>query len=304
MGDLGERWTIGLLKSARFKSVRDLNAIRYNHPGGDFLAQRDGNLYFITTKARNKFVQGSRRLNGGYNIYPERVRAAAREYDAIPAWLTIQLDTDRRCLTAYFGTIDSLRNPNAVAVPMSPGAVSNYECLAKDRFDPAIISGLSNQFVARPAMSTRDSPSASRYRTANAAARSSSSKRLQAAVGATRGRGAGAVQFEDHVAYTESALRPVLRELRRRILALGRMEENVTLAQRITYSVARIFAEVKVQKKRILVRVFDMGYRTRRELSPTSQVRTNGSIRNKSPSIGWSSSIMGCPLLRSRTAHL
>jgi hypothetical protein len=177
LGDLGERWTIGLLKSAQFKSVRDLNAIRYNHPGGDFLARRDGNLYFITTKARNKFVQGGHRLNGGYNIYPEKVRAAAREYGAIPAWLTIQLDTDRRCFTAYFGIIGSLRNPNAVAVPMSPRAVANYECLAKDRFDSAITRELSNQLVSTASTPTLSTPGAGQDRAASAVGRVGFSKR-------------------------------------------------------------------------------------------------------------------------------
>ncbi len=129
LGDLGERWTIQLLEDAGFKSVNDLNAIRYNHPGGDFLATRRRQLFFISVKARNKYQQRTRRLNGGYNIYPERVRLAAKQYDAIPAWLTIQLDTDKRCYSAYFGTINSLRNPLAVAVPMTPHAVAAYECL-------------------------------------------------------------------------------------------------------------------------------------------------------------------------------
>jgi predicted transport protein len=66
--------------------------------------------------------------------------------------------------------------------------------------------------------------------------------------------------FDDHVAYTQPAIRPVLRELRTRITALDRrIKENVTVHQRIAYSVARVFAEVKVQKKRVLVRVFETG---------------------------------------------
>jgi hypothetical protein len=145
LGDLGERWTKNLLQDAGFRAVQDLNAVKYNHPGGDFLGERAGKRYFITVKARNKFVQGGQRLNGGYNIYPEKVRAAAREYDAIPSWLMIQLDTDRRCFSAYFGTIDTLRNPNAVAVPMSVRAVSAYECLASNKVDEAITPDLSNQ---------------------------------------------------------------------------------------------------------------------------------------------------------------
>src|SRR5258708_8647180 len=123
LGDLGERWTESLLKAAGFSNVQNLNAIKYNHPGGDYLAERHGERYFITVKARNKFVQGGRRLNAGYNIYPKKVRAAARDCHAIASWLMIQLDTDRRSFSAYFGTIDALRNSKAVSVPMTPRAI-------------------------------------------------------------------------------------------------------------------------------------------------------------------------------------
>lgn len=125
--------------------MQDSNALRYNHPGGVFLAERNGNRYFITVKARNKFVQRTHRLNVGYNIFPDKVRRAAKKYRAIPAWITIQLDTENRCYSAYFGTIDELRNPNAVAVLMSLRAVSRYECLAREKSDPAITPALSNQ---------------------------------------------------------------------------------------------------------------------------------------------------------------
>ncbi|WP_315924096.1 DGQHR domain-containing protein [Mesorhizobium sp. SP-1A] len=62
---------------------------------------------------------------------------------------------------------------------------------------------------------------------------------------------------EQHISYAEPQIRPVLTELRSRILRLdGRIVERATSAQRIVYFVDRIFAEVKVQKKRVLVRVF------------------------------------------------
>jgi predicted transport protein len=68
------------------------------------------------------------------------------------------------------------------------------------------------------------------------------------------------VSFEDHVAYTEPAIQPILRELRTRITDLDqRVTETVTVHRRIAYSIARVFAEVKIQKKRVLVRVFDTG---------------------------------------------
>lgn len=262
LGDLGEQWTIALLKDAGFSAIQDLNAVQYNHPGGDFLAERKGKQYFITVKARNKFVQRTRRLNGGYNIFPEKVRGAAKEYGAVPSWITIQLDTEKRCYSAYFGTIDSLRNPNAVAVPMSPGAVAGYECLAKERFDQAITPALSNQLVEQPEAGTvsvagrqsADGPPVRKH----SGQRSAHDPHHPSTVRAT-----APISFEDHVAYVEAPLRPVLLELRKRIVALGqigagKITEQVTKHQRVAYSVNRIFAELKVQKKRILVRFFGM----------------------------------------------
>jgi hypothetical protein len=193
---LGERWTERLLENAGFRAIQDLNATRHNHPGGDFLAERDCTCYFITVKARNKFVQGGRRLNGGYNIYPKKVRAAAREYRAIPSWLTIQLDTDRRCFTAYFGTIDALPNPEAVAVPMSLKAVARYECLARDSVDLEITSDLSNQIA-----SIGTAISAPSVTHANNVVRQG--KLTLRRGNAPKRRGATMVSFEDHLAYTE-----------------------------------------------------------------------------------------------------
>ena len=65
--------------------------------------------------------------------------------------------------------------------------------------------------------------------------------------------------FEDHLEYANPPIQPVLVYLRGRIKALGRMGEKVTKKERIAYDVERDFCEVKVQKERILVRVFDTG---------------------------------------------
>ncbi len=148
LGDLGEKWTKELLGSAGFTSVQDLNTVKYNHPGGDYLAERLGKQYFVTVKARNKYKQGTQKLNSAYNIFPLKVRAAAEKYpNTIPSWLLIQVDTNTKRFSAYFGTIDALANPNSVSVPMSGQATSKYECLAKDRLDEEITESLSNQLV-------------------------------------------------------------------------------------------------------------------------------------------------------------
>ncbi len=252
VGDLGERWTIALLKEAGFREVKDLNIIKYNHPGGDFLAEREGECYFITVKARNKYVQSTYRLNSGYNIYPDKVRVAAKEYNSIPSWITIQLDTENRCYSAYFGTIDNLRNPNSVAVPMSPRAVVQYECLARERFDTGITPDLSNQPAGR----------AKRRGAVNCLSPEDhmSPQPRKSPPNETGHRGTSIASFEDHVAYADPNIRPVLLELRVRLKSLDeggtKIKEKVTKHQRIAYSVAQIFAEVKVQKKRILIRFF------------------------------------------------
>lgn len=156
LGDLGEGFIERLLKRAKFQNPRNLNRHRPNHPGGDFLAKRDGVEYFISVKTRNKYkrrneYERAQRLNDRYNLYPEKVRKAARAYDdAVPSWVMIQIDTERKTFCAYFGRVDKLRNPKAIAVPMTAIAVADYECLANDEFCAEIAPELSNQLLGRP----------------------------------------------------------------------------------------------------------------------------------------------------------
>lgn len=64
--------------------------------------------------------------------------------------------------------------------------------------------------------------------------------------------------IEEHISYADPNLRPVLKRVMDRIKELDeRVIERPTPAQRIVYLVDLIFAEVKVQKKCILVRIFD-----------------------------------------------
>ena len=69
------------------------------------------------------------------------------------------------------------------------------------------------------------------------------------------------VTFEDVVDHANPSIQPVLRHLRGRIRGLGRMGEKVTSKTRIAYELERDFCEVRVQKERILVRVFNTGMR-------------------------------------------
>ncbi|MER9913999.1 hypothetical protein NKJ71_25570 [Mesorhizobium sp. M0050] len=66
--------------------------------------------------------------------------------------------------------------------------------------------------------------------------------------------------IKKHIAYADPHIRPIIDQLRSKILQLnGRIVEGATPQQRITYSEQRIFAEVKVQKKLVVVRIFDTG---------------------------------------------
>ncbi|WOS65838.1 DGQHR domain-containing protein [Sinorhizobium fredii] len=66
--------------------------------------------------------------------------------------------------------------------------------------------------------------------------------------------------IEDHIAYAEPHIRRILFGLRAAIRGLDpRIIERATPAQRIVYLIDRIFAEVKVQKRCVLVRFFDRG---------------------------------------------
>ena len=69
------------------------------------------------------------------------------------------------------------------------------------------------------------------------------------------------VTFANVVDHANPSIEPVLRRLRGRIRGLGRMGEKVTSKTRISYEVARDFCEVRVQRERILVRVFNTGMR-------------------------------------------
>jgi len=72
------------------------------------------------------------------------------------------------------------------------------------------------------------------------------------------------VTFEDHATYTDAVRRPILAELRNRVLRLDdrlRQSEQCTPGQRIAYKVPgeKIFLEVKVQRAAILLHLADGG---------------------------------------------
>ena len=96
--------------------------------------------------ARTKYRHSSDRLNEAYNLSytttPEAVARWAKLHDAVPAWVTIPLDTQRGTYSAYFGLVLALRSPRSV--PMLVNDCAKYECLARDVFHRDITPELFN----------------------------------------------------------------------------------------------------------------------------------------------------------------
>ncbi len=73
------------------------------------------------------------------------------------------------------------------------------------------------------------------------------------------------VTFEDHASYIDAVRRPLLIDLRNRVLRLDdrlQAAERCTPGQRIAYSIpgGRVFLEVKVQRAAIVLHLVDGGY--------------------------------------------
>jgi predicted transport protein len=72
------------------------------------------------------------------------------------------------------------------------------------------------------------------------------------------------VTFDDHASYTDAVRRPILIDLRNRVLRLDdrlRQTERCTAGQRIAYNIpgGRVFLEVKVQRAAIVLHLADGG---------------------------------------------
>jgi hypothetical protein len=82
---------------------------------------------------------------------------------------------------------------------------------------------------------------------------------------ASNRKAAGAVvTFEDHASYTDATRRPILNDLRGRVLSLDdrlRQGEQCTPGQRVAYKIpgGKIFLEVKVQRAAIVLHLADGG---------------------------------------------
>jgi hypothetical protein len=143
LGDWGEDVAAFLLKSSGFEEITMLNDSQRNHPGGDIMASKLGQKYLFSVKARDRFMKNGK-VNWGYNIYPQKVIAAAQRYGAGPAWLVVRADRRYNTYCAYWGLINEIppspTNPNRVYVSMRERDITSpsYRPLANNVSEEAI----------------------------------------------------------------------------------------------------------------------------------------------------------------------
>lgn len=164
LGRLGETLAQEALKRNGFDDVIDLNLGRNNHPFADIRARREGTLYLISVKTRNR-RRDNGRLNESYNcvqvskqrndrlksqgkttreitaIAIDQVRQLAIESNSVAAWVAVSVCPKRNSYAVYFGQLDLLRGR---AIAMTPEAIGGYECLTNWTVDKRIGPELSN----------------------------------------------------------------------------------------------------------------------------------------------------------------
>ena len=129
-GEIGEKLAEQALAISGFTNIENLNRRKTNHKYADLYAEKDGERFVISVKARNKLTAKGK-LNPSYNLIKGRdvefARLAEETQSAKAAWIAIVLEDVT--FDAYFGLLSSLTNPRAI--PMTPTATSGYLCLAQ-----------------------------------------------------------------------------------------------------------------------------------------------------------------------------
>ncbi|MFQ3195723.1 MAG: hypothetical protein ACI9N3_002564 [Colwellia sp.] len=110
LGELGELFGIKALVDNEFEKIKNLNDTKMNFPFADLYAEKDGNKYVISIKARNKHQKNGKEntsYNLGDNVYL-KAEKAENEYDAKAYWMAIQFD--ELTYSIYFGSLKDLEH--------------------------------------------------------------------------------------------------------------------------------------------------------------------------------------------------
>lgn len=146
IGKLGEKLAMDALARNGFTNIKNLNDEQANHIYADIYAERDGEQYVISVKARNK-NQANGTLNGYYNLsslgnHYELAKVAESVRQAKAAWVTVAFEEDT--FNAYFGLLSALNGKNTI--PMTPNAVKKHECLAENEPHNLDYSAIKNAY--------------------------------------------------------------------------------------------------------------------------------------------------------------
>ena len=107
LGELGELFAIKALVDQQFDRIRNLNDTKNNYPFFDLAAEKNGEKYLITVKARNKY-QKDRTVNTSYKLGkdPQGHAEAEKARGITACWIAVQFDSMDYSL--YFGKIEAL----------------------------------------------------------------------------------------------------------------------------------------------------------------------------------------------------
>lgn len=114
LGELGELIAIKVLVDDNYQKIVNLNDKKLNFPFADLYAEKNGEKFVISVKARNKY-QKDGKLNAFYNLgnnFRQKAIVAEQEYEASPYWMAIQFD--KKTYSVYLGSIDELAGKNAI----------------------------------------------------------------------------------------------------------------------------------------------------------------------------------------------
>jgi hypothetical protein len=151
IGNLGEGIIPELLKATDFTEIVDLNMVQNNYPFVDFQARRNGRVYRISVKTRNRYQQNGA-VNPSFNLVKKKHHAAGdiekmeAEYGAEFAWVAIQIEPQAGVFSAYFGTWTQIGRTR-LSIPMLPKDTGAYECLALRQSCQGIDPSLDNRFL-------------------------------------------------------------------------------------------------------------------------------------------------------------
>ena len=123
LGELGELIAIKALVDNDFQKIKNLNDNQQNQKFADLYAEKNNKKFIISVKTRNKYQKQKNKtaplkINPSYNLLHdkgyEKMRQAAKQFDAEPCWIAIILDKSSYSL--FFGYVSELKGKKSISI--------------------------------------------------------------------------------------------------------------------------------------------------------------------------------------------